>query len=196
VKFGPEIMVVIGIAMLQGARHAHIAAIQRAAKELSMEIEVVELRTAEDLELQTIDALLLPGGESTVMRLRGNDEASRLLPALFAWMRENDSRPVLATCAGAILLADPQDGGSPLVDADIDRNAYGGQVDSFESELDCGFPGVFIRAPRFGEVRDDVECTLSGEIVGVRHGNRVALTFHPELSDDSRYHRMLLEACA
>ena len=136
-------MVVIGIAMLQGARHAHIAAIQRAAKELSMEIEVVELRTAEDLELQTIDALLLPGGESTVMRLRGNDEASRLLPALFAWMRENDSRPVLATCAGAILLADPQDGGSPLVDADIDRNAYGGQVDSFESELDCGFPWSF-----------------------------------------------------
>ena len=195
-KFGPPIMVVIGIAMLQGARHAHIDAIQRAASELSMEIEIVELRTAQDLDRCSIDALLLPGGESTVMRLRGNDDASRLLPALFAWMRENDSRPVLATCAGAILLADPQDGGSPLVDADIDRNAYGGQVDSFESELDCGFPGVFIRAPRFGEVRDDVECTLSGEVVGVRHRNRVALTFHTELSDDSRYHRMLLEACA
>ena len=189
-------MVVIGIAMLQGARHAHIEAIQRAASELSMDVEIVELRTVEDLQQQPIDALMLPGGESTVMRLRGNDAASRLLPALFAWMRENESRPVLATCAGAILLADPQDGGAPLVDAKIDRNAYGGQVDSFESELDCGFPGIFIRAPRFGEVRDDVECTLSGEVVGVRHGNRVALTFHPELSDDSRYHRMLLEACA
>jgi len=189
-------MVVIGIAMLQGARHAHIDAIQRAADELSLVIEVVELRTAEDLHRQDIDALLLPGGESTVMRLRGNDDASRLLPALFTWMRENEARPVLATCAGAILLADPQDGGPPLVDAEIDRNAYGGQVDSFESPLDCGFPGIFIRAPRFGEVRDDVECTLSGEIVGIRHGNRIALTFHPELSDDSRYHRMLLEACA
>ena len=152
-------MVVIGIAMLQGARHAHIDAIQRAAKELAMEIEVVELRTAEDLQQQTIDALLLPGGESTVMRLRGNDQTSRLLPALFAWMRENDSRPVLATCAGAILLADPQDGGEPLVDADIDRSAYGGQADSFESELDCGFPGIFIRAPRFGDVRDAVSYT-------------------------------------
>ena len=194
-KFGPEIMVVIGIAMLQGARHAHIAAIHRAAKEWSMEIEVVELRTAEDLEMQTIDALLLPGGESTVMRLRGNEQTSRLLPALFEWMREDESRPVLATCAGAILLADPQDGGDALVDADIDRNAFGSQVDSFESALDCGFPGIFIRAPRFGDVRDEVLCTLSGEVVGVKRGNRLALTFHPELSQDSRYHRMLLEAC-
>ena len=192
----PAIMVVIGIAMLQGARHAHIDAIQRAATELSIEIEIVELRTMEDLEKHPIDALMLPGGESTVMRLRGNDATSRLLPSLYEWMRENESRPVLATCAGAILLADPQDGGEPLVDAEIDRNAFGGQADSFESALDCGFPGVFIRAPRFGEVRDVVECTLSGEVVGVRRGNRIAQTFHPELSDDSRYHRMLLEACA
>tara|TARA_B100001750_G_scaffold167264_1_gene135747 strand:- start:518 stop:1087 length:570 start_codon:yes stop_codon:yes gene_type:complete len=188
-------MVVIGIAMLQGARHAHIDAIQRAATELSIDIEIVELRTMDDLEKHPIDALMLPGGESTVMRLRGNDEVSRLLPSLYEWMRENESRPVLATCAGAILLADPQDGGEPLVDAEIDRNAFGRQADSFESALDCGFPGVFIRAPRFGEVRDEVECTLSGEVVGVRRGNRIALTFHPELSDDSRYHRMLLEAC-
>ena len=192
----PAIMVVIGIAMLQGARHAHIDAIQRAASELSMNIEIIELRTMDDLENHSIDALMLPGGESTVMRLRGNDATSRLLPSLYEWMRENESRPVLATCAGAILLADPQDGGEPLVDAEIDRNAFGRQADSFESALDCGFPGVFIRAPRFGEVRDEVECTLSGEVVGVRRGNRIALTFHPELSDDSRYHRMLLEACA
>ena len=189
-------MVVIGIAMLQGARHAHIDAIQRAATELSIDIEIVELRTLDALEKHPFVALLLPGGESTVMRLRGNDEVSRLLPSLYEWMRENESRPVLATCAGAILLADPQDGGEPLVDAEIDRNAFGRQADSLESALDCGFPGVFIRAPRFGEVRDKVECTLSGEVVGVRRGNRIALTFHPELSEDSRYHRMLLEACA
>ena len=192
----PRFMVVIGIAMLQGARHAHMDAILTAATELSMDIEIVELRTKDDLENHSIDALMLPGGESTVMRLRGNDDTSLLLPALFNWMRENEARPVLATCAGAILLADPQDGGAPLIDADIDRNAFGRQSDSFESALDCGFPGVFIRAPRFGEVRDTVECTLSGEVVGVRRGNRIALTFHPELSEDSRYHRMLLEACA
>ena len=139
-------LVVNGIAMLQGARHAHMDAILTAATELSMDIEIVELRTMEDLENRPIDALLLPGGESTVMRLRGNDATSRLLPSLYEWMRENESRPVLATCAGAILLADPQDGGEPLVDAEIDRNAFGRQADSFESALDCGFPGVFIRA--------------------------------------------------
>ncbi len=188
-------MVTIGIAMLQGARHAHIDAIHRAADEMSLQVEIVELRTSEDLHKQPIDGLMLPGGESTVMRLRGNDDASLLLPALFEWMRADDSRPVLATCAGAILLADPQDGGGALVDADIDRNAYGSQVDSFESVLDCGFPGIFIRAPRFGDVRDEILCTLSAEVVGVRRGNRLALTFHPELSEDSRYHRMLLEAC-
>ena len=192
----PAIMVVIGIAMLQGARHAHIDAIRLAAEELAMNVEIVELRTVEDLGAQPIDALMLPGGESTVMRLRGNDQTSKLLPALFEWMRANESRPVLATCAGAILLADPQDGGDPLIDAEIDRNAFGGQAESFESPLDCGFPGVFIRAPRFGDVKDDIECTLSGEVVGVRRGNRIALTFHPELSGDSRFHRMLLEACA
>ncbi len=192
----PAIMVVIGIAMLQGARHAHIDAIQLAAEELAMNVEIVELRTVEDLDSRPIDALMLPGGESTVMRLRGNDQTSKLLPALFEWMRANESRPVLATCAGAILLADPQDGGEPLIDAEIDRNAFGGQADSFESPLDCGFPGVFIRAPRFGDVKDDIECTLSGEVVGVKRGNRIALTFHPELSGDSRFHRMLLEACA
>ena len=192
----PAIMVVIGIAMLQGARHAHIDAIRLAAEELAMNVEIVELRTVEDLGAQPIDALMLPGGESTVMRLRGNDQTSKLLPALFEWMRANESRPVLATCAGAILLADPQDGGDPLIDAEIDRNAFGGQAESFESPLDCGFPGVFIRAPRFGDVKDDIECTLSGEVVGVRRGNRIALTFHPKLSGDSRFHRMLLEACA
>ncbi len=85
----PAIMVVIGIAMLQGARHAHIDAIQRAASELSIDVEIIELRTREDLEKNPIDALMLPGGESTVMRLRGNDATSRLLPSLYEWMREN-----------------------------------------------------------------------------------------------------------
>ena len=86
-------MVVIGIAMLQGARHAHMDAILTAATELSMDIEIVELRTKDDLENHTIDALMLPGGESTVMRLRGNDDASLLLPALFncARMRQDPS---------------------------------------------------------------------------------------------------------
>lgn len=188
-------MVVVGIAMLQGARHAHMAALRAAAAELGLSVELRELRTATDLS-QEIEALVLPGGESTVMRLRGNDPASGLLPALFAWMRMHPDAPVLATCAGAILLSDPQDGGPPLIDADIDRNAFGRQVDSFQAPLDDGFPGVFIRAPRFGAARDEVLCTLEGEAVGIRRANRISLTFHPELSEDTRFHRMLLEACA
>ncbi|MBN17672.1 MAG: pyridoxal 5'-phosphate synthase glutaminase subunit PdxT [Euryarchaeota archaeon] len=188
-------MVVVGIAMLQGARHLHIEAIQDAANDLEIDVEIVELRTSDELSEVEIDGLLLPGGESTVMRLTGNDVASKLLPAIFNWIRENKQKPVLATCAGAILLADPQDGGEPLINAEIDRNAYGGQSDSFEAELDCGYPGVFIRAPRFTSVQDPVECSLNGEPVGVRRGNRIALTFHPELSGDLRYHRNFLEAC-
>ena len=193
-RFGGT-MVVVGIAMLQGARHAHMDALNAAATELDIDVEIVELRTRQDLENRTIDALMLPGGESTVMRLRGNDEASKLLPAIFDWMRNDEARPVLATCAGAILLSDPQDGGEVLIDAEIDRNAYGRQVDSFQTELDCGFLGIFIRAPRFISTKDEVICSHQGEPVGIRRGNRISLTFHPELSGDSRFHRMLLEAC-
>jgi 5'-phosphate synthase pdxT subunit len=189
-------MVVVGIAMLQGARHAHIDALRSAAAELGIDVDIVELRTARDLACSRIDALMLPGGETTVMRLAGNDEASLLLPAMFEWMRSNPDGPVLATCAGAILLSDPQDGGEPLIDAEIDRNAYGRQLDSFQAELDDGFPGVFIRAPRYLNHREEVISTHQGEVVGLRKANRIALTFHPELSDDARFHRMLLEACS
>ena len=169
--------------------------------ETGIDIEVHELRKASDLESSEPNAIVMPGGESTTMRLTGNDAISSLLPAVFEWIRADQTRPVLGTCAGAILLADPGDGGGSLVDASVERNGFGSQAESFQAEIDAialdrEFPGVFIRAPRFGEVQDDVECTLSGEVVGVRRGNRIALTFHPELSGDSRFHRMLLEACA
>jgi len=193
----------IGLVMLQGARHVHIAALRRAADESGIEVEIYELRKASDLAAADPHAIVMPGGESTTMRLTGNDAASRLLPALFEWIRSDDSRPVLGTCAGAILLADPQDGGAPLVDADIDRNAYGSQADSFQATLKTSllgrdFPGVFIRAPRFaahGEAAE-VSARNGDEIVGVRTGNRLALTFHPELSADIGFHRWLLETAA
>ena len=87
-----------------------------------------------------------------------------------------------------------------MVTAEIDRNAYGRQVDSFQIALDSTllgrqFPGVFIRAPRFTKVGDNSEVvvTLENEIVGVKHGNRLALTFHPELSQDYAFHEWLLQ---
>ena len=104
-------MLRIGLIMLQGARHVHMSALQRAADECDITISLHELRKASDLADVNPHALVLPGGESTTMRLTGNHEASGLLPAMFEWIRSDPSRPVLGTCAGAILLADPQDGG-------------------------------------------------------------------------------------
>jgi 5'-phosphate synthase pdxT subunit len=197
---GRTVVLRIGLVMLQGARHVHIAALQRAAKECNIEIEVHELRKASDLAAADPQAIVLPGGESTTMRLTGSHEASGLLPALFEWIRSDSSLPVLGTCAGAILLADPQDGGIPLIGANIDRNAYGRQADSFQSPLEATilgreFPGVFIRAPRFASHSESstVAALHGEEVVGVRTGNRLALTFHPELSSDIGFHRWLLE---
>jgi len=190
----------IGLVMLQGARHAHISALEKASEETGIGIEIYELRKASDLASADPHALVMPGGESTTMRLTGNDPQSSLLPAVFDWIRSNDERPVLGTCAGAILLAYPEDGGKPLVDATIQRNAFGSQAESFQSRLDAvtldrEFPGVFIRAPRFVETGTDSEvtATLGEEVVGVRSQNRMALTFHPELSSDSGFHVWLLE---
>ena len=105
----------------------------------------------------------------------------------------------MGTCAGAILLSDPQDEGGKLVDASIERNGYGSQSESFQSIVDAEiisreFPGIFIRAPKFLSLgSDSVPIALHGEeIVGVRTNNRIALTFHPELSDDNGFHKWLL----
>ena len=196
-------MLRIGLVMLQGARHVHMSALQKAADECGIAISLHELRMASDLVEADPHALVLPGGESTTMRLTGNHEASGLLPAVFDWIRRDLSHPVLGTCAGAILLSDPQDGGEPLIPASIDRNAYGGQANSFQDEvyseiLGRDFPGIFIRAPRFDSVDDSaqVAATHEGGVVGIRYGNRLALTFHPELSTDTGFHRWLIEVAA
>ena len=193
-------MLRIGLVMLQGDRHSHISALEKASAETGIGIEIYELRKASDLVSADPHALVMPGGESTTMRLTGNDPKSSLLPAVFDWIRSNDERPVLGTCAGAILLTYPEDGGKPLVDATVERNAFGSQADSFQSPLeavalDREFPGVFIRAPRFVETGTDSEvtATLGGEVVGVRTQNRMALAFHPELSPDRGFHIWLLE---
>ena len=192
----------IGLAMLQGARHEHAQALYNAADELKLEIEVIPLRSKVDIIGEKIDGIILPGGESTTMRKTGGDlesGGSGLLPALFSHLRESNS-PVLGTCAGAILLCNPDDGGEPLFPASIDRNAYGRQTDSFQDVLDVSlfnsqFPGVFIRAPRFNQssIRCDSIVFHENEVVGIKHNSRMALTFHPELTNDSRFHVWLLQ---
>ena len=102
-------MVRVGLVMLQGARHAHISALNEASEDCGIPIEIIEIRKLEQLHKSDPDALIIPGGESTTMRKTGKDDASSLIPGMFEWIRSNRSKPILGTCAGAILLADPQD---------------------------------------------------------------------------------------
>ena len=150
--------------------------------------DAVEVRKPE--QLQGLDGLVIPGGESTtfmrLMRLNGLDEAVRKFTG-----------PVLGTCAGMIVLDRRHLG---AVDIEVDRNAYGRQVASFEADLalaDDAEPlrGVFIRAPRVHEVGPEVEvlAELDGEPVLLREGRFIVASFHPELTDDTRVHERFLE---
>ncbi|HWH55215.1 MAG TPA: pyridoxal 5'-phosphate synthase glutaminase subunit PdxT [Gaiellaceae bacterium] len=172
----------IGILALQGNFREHAAMLRR------LGADPVEVRKAD--QLAGLDGLVLPGGESTtfmrLMRLYGLDEALRAF-----------DEPVLGTCAGMIVL-DRNHLGS--VDVEVDRNAYGRQVASFEADLALAgeeepLRGVFIRAPRVREVGPEVEvlAQLAGEPVLLRQGRFLVASFHPELTDDTRVHERFLE---
>jgi len=183
----------IGVLALQGAVREHVAALR------SLGAEPVEVRLPRDLA--GLDALILPGGESTTMRKLideyGLQEPIRALASAGA--------PMLGTCAGMILLADRIADGDdpvfPLLDIEVRRNAYGRQLDSFEAEIDVPvlgdppFHGVFIRAPAVTGVGADAEVLAvdpDGQPAAVRQGRVVATAFHPELTGDRRFHELLL----
>lgn len=172
----------IGVLALQGAFREHAQALRR------LGAEVVEVRLPG--ELDGLDGLVVPGGESTTITLLadsfGLDRALREF-----------GQPVLGTCAGAIVLDRAHYG---LADIEVDRNAYGRQVRSFEADValrgdDVPLRGVFIRAPRIRELGPEVEVLgeLEGEPVLVRDGRFLLATFHPELTDDLRVHGLFLE---
>jgi len=184
----------VGVLALQGDYARHREALERIGAE--------PVRVSMPTDLDGLEALVVPGGESTTMlRLL---EATGLREPVERFVRE---RPVLGTCAGLILLA-RESAGLPrptfgALDVTVERNAYGRQVDSFSAPIDTTIAsgpvdGVFIRAPRIRAVGDGVEvvATLGGEPVGVRQGATVGLTFHPELTDDTRLHRWFLERVA
>ena len=181
-------MLTVGIAMLQGARHEHIFSVLKAAEVLDLKINIQELRKAEDVS--GIDALILPGGESTAMKIASRSE--QLYTKLWELIRQ-DKIPVLGTCAGAILLS--QQG---LIQTSIERNAFGRQKESFQAEIKINlteeekYPGVFIRAPRFLQGSEHPIAWLEDEVVGVNEGKIMALTFHPELTDNYKFHVWLL----
>jgi pyridoxal 5'-phosphate synthase pdxT subunit len=177
--------VTIGVLALQGDFEAH-------AKILA-ELGAVarEVRTPDDLE--GLDGLVIPGGESTTMSL--GIEREGLAEPLRDLVRSGT--PVLGTCAGMIVLDRDHLG---LLDVASRRNAFGRQVHSFEADLDLGdiraLKAVFIRAPWVEDAGEGVEvlAELDGHPVAVREGNVLAVAFHPELTGDPRLHGWLLEA--
>jgi 5'-phosphate synthase pdxT subunit len=172
----------IGVLAVQGNFREHAAMLRR------LGADPVEVRKPEQLD--GLDALVIPGGESTtfmrLMRLYGLDEAVRAFEG-----------PMLGTCAGMIVLDRRHLG---AVDIEVDRNAYGRQVASFEADLALTgdaepLRGVFIRAPRVREVGPAVEvlAELDGEPVLLREGRVIVASFHPELTDDTRVHERFLD---
>jgi 5'-phosphate synthase pdxT subunit len=172
----------IGVLALQGNFREHAAMLRR------LGVHAVEVRKPEQLE--GLDGLVIPGGESTtfmrLMRLYGLDRA----------VREFDG-PILGTCAGMIVLDRNHLG---LVDVEVERNAWGRQVHSFEAELavdgeDAPVHGVFIRAPWIEDAGPEVEILAEheGRPVLARQGRILVAAFHPELTDDTRVHARFLE---
>lgn len=183
----------IGVLALQGAVAEHIRALS------ALNTEAIPIRLPSDLD--GLDALVIPGGESTTIAKLLSDY--RLMQPI----RKLASRgfPIFGTCAGMILLA------RKVADLDLEpigamgievtRNAFGRQVDSFEADLDIPalgdgtFHGIFIRAPVIQKANPCVEvlCQLNDNVVAARQGRILACAFHPELTDDLRLHRYFLD---
>jgi len=175
----------IGVLASQGDFAAHTEMLR------SLGAEPVEVRNPDELE--ELDGLVIPGGESTTITKA--IERDGLEPAIRA--HAEDGRPILGTCAGMIVCDREHLG---LVDATAERNAFGRQIASFEVELQIEGLGpdpvraVFIRAPRIVSHGDDVEvlASVDGHPIAVRQGQIVLCAFHPELTDDSRMHALLM----
>ncbi|KEZ47645.1 pyridoxal 5'-phosphate synthase glutaminase subunit PdxT [Metabacillus indicus] len=178
-------MLKIGVLGLQGAVREHIRSIEESGAE-----GIVVKRTE---QLDELDGLIIPGGESTTMR-RLIDKYGFMGPLkTFA----AQGKPMFGTCAGLILLAKNivgyEEGHLSVMDVTVERNSFGRQRDSFEAELNItdvaeDFTGVFIRAPHIVEVGEDVEILSKhdGRIVAARQGQFLGCSFHPELTDDHR----------
>lgn len=184
----------IGVLALQGAFSRHEEVLQQIG------VSTRQVRTPQDLDAVT--ALVMPGGESTTMSQLL--ESSELFEPLAE--RLNDGMPVFGTCAGMILLAkqivDGRDDQLPFgaIDIEVQRNAYGRQVDSFEADikvdtLEAPFHAVFIRAPRIVSLGSCVKALAycDDDVVLAQQGNILVASFHPELSNDTRLHELFLK---
>jgi 5'-phosphate synthase pdxT subunit len=192
----------VGVLAVQGAVSEHLDALRRAAERRGVQVEAIAVRTPEDLA--SVHGLVLPGGESTtisrLLRSGGlQDDVVR--------RAEGGTLALFGTCAGLILLSrsavsqveDKDIRLLGLLDAEVDRNAFGRQRDSFESALEVEgvgtVPAVFIRAPVLTKVSSPTEVLARNKrgIVAVRKGRILGTAFHPELTDDTRLHEWFLE---
>jgi 5'-phosphate synthase pdxT subunit len=184
-------MLKIGVLGLQGAVREHIRSVEVCGA------EGIVIKTTNQLD--EVDGLIIPGGESTTMR-RLIDKYNFMEP-----LRKfgQDGKPMFGTCAGLILLAKNLVGYNEfhlgLLDVTVERNSFGRQKDSFEAELMItgvgeDFVGVFIRAPHIVEVGEDVEILSkhNGRIVAARQGQFLGCSFHPELTDDHRMTQLFI----
>ena len=196
-------MKTVGVLALQGDVSEHTAALQRAASRLKLNCRVNEVKYSS--ELKELDAIALPGGESTTLGklLQKNSIYDVLKQRILSGM------PVLATCAGMILMAQEGDfhvekTQQPLLGLmqyHVDRNAFGRQRESFEAGVkihvlgDKSFPAVFIRAPAVSKVwgKAKVLATYDGKIILVQQDKMLSAAFHPELTDDTRLHEYFLK---
>lgn len=188
-------MITIGILNLQGAVSEHYDITKKAIENSGIDAEVKSVRYAD--EVAQCDGIIISGGESTVIgkiiERRGIDKI----------IKENQI-PVFGTCAGMVLLGKKTDFDQPLLglmDINVKRNAFGRQVDSFESTISIlgdNFQGVFIRAPAiedYDKTKDDIEVLseFDSKIVAIQQGHNIAMAFHPELTDDTRIHEYFIK---
>ncbi|HEY4673315.1 MAG TPA: pyridoxal 5'-phosphate synthase glutaminase subunit PdxT [Nitrososphaerales archaeon] len=194
----------IGVLGFQGDIEEHVAATKEALKKLKIDGSVAVVKTPD--ELREIDALIIPGGESTV--IGGLALFNKSLNVIKDRIR--NGMPVLGTCAGMIMLANRTydrvvgETKQPLLavlDVLVERNSFGRQRESFETELEVSIngleklKGVFIRAPSIREVNQGIEtlAKLDGQVVAVRQNNIIGTCFHPELSGDTRLHEYFVK---
>jgi len=184
----------VGVLALQGAFREHIHMLQR------LGVEAVEVRLPQ--ELNGLDGLIIPGGESTTM-----GKLAAMYQLIGPLRQFADAKPLWGTCAGMILMAKEIGMDQPLLgvmDITVKRNAFGRQKDSFQEDLyikvlengdSRPFPGIFIRSPRLIETRDraiEIARLADGTPVAAVENKLLATAFHPELTNDTRFHRYFL----
>ncbi|KZX15354.1 pyridoxal 5'-phosphate synthase glutaminase subunit PdxT [Methanobrevibacter filiformis] len=191
-------MKTIGVLNLQGAVSEHFDMMKIAIERTNLDFEIKSVRYAE--EVANCDGIIISGGESTVI---GKLIAERGIGEVI----KNQNIPIFGTCAGMVLMAKKVDYDQPilnLMDYEVKRNAFGSQKDSFEKEIEIlgdKFQGVFIRAPAIEKVYNvdssnsskiEILSEIDNKIIAIKQGKNIALSFHPELTNDTRLHEYYL----